>query len=60
MLDSFDKFSRALFARVPGTTINVAQAKRKMERELRARGHSRKEAMTLTAERFANPLKGKQ
>lgn len=59
MSNSFDKIRRVLAAHVPGTVANVALAKRQMERQLRANGHSRKEAMTLTAERFAGPLKGK-
>lgn len=43
---------RAVAALIPGTAAHTAKAKRQMERALRAAGHSRKEAVGLTAQYF--------
>lgn len=39
-------------ALIPGTGAATAQAKRKMERDLRAQGYSRSEALRLTSKHF--------
>ncbi|MDO8248945.1 MAG: hypothetical protein Q7T78_04410 [Rhodoferax sp.] len=37
---------------IPGTTMNVALAKRQMERELREQGYSRSHAQALASQHF--------
>lgn len=57
MLNALSKIRKVIAAHVPGTALNVAQAKRAMEKRLRAEGHSKKDALMLTVEHFAKHLK---
>ena len=51
---------RTVAAWIPGTVPNIAQRKRQMERELRAKGYSRTHAVAVVAEHFKKPLQGKK
>jgi len=51
-MKALDTIRRNIVAAIPGTALNVAQAKRRMERQLRADGYSRKESMTLASKHF--------
>lgn len=51
---------RTVAAWIPGTVPNIAQRKRQMERELRAKGYSRTHAVAVVADHFKKPLQGKQ
>lgn len=46
------KIGKAVIAAIPGSAISVAREKRKLEKDLRAAGHSRKSAATIVSERF--------
>jgi hypothetical protein len=46
------KIGKMIEEKIPGSAMNVAREKRKLEKELRAAGYSRKNAATLVAERF--------
>jgi hypothetical protein len=48
------RISRAVVAQIPGTTANIAAEKRRAEKELRAAGYSRAEAVTMVSARFRN------
>lgn len=48
------EIGKAVIAKIPGSAINIAREKRKLERELRAAGYSRKSAATLVSERYKN------
>jgi len=48
------RIHRAIAARIPGTAVNIAEQKRRMERELRAQGHSRGYARAIVSEHFRN------
>lgn len=48
------KIGKAVAAAIPGSAISVAREKRKLEKQLRAAGHSRKNAAALVSERFKN------
>lgn len=42
----------------PPVVLDVARAKRQMEHDLRAAGHTRKAAMKITAKHFEKRLRG--
>jgi hypothetical protein len=42
-----------------GDELTISRAKRQMERDLRAAGHSRTSAMTTVSKHFGNHLRGK-
>lgn len=46
------RIRRAITATIPGTAINLAEKKRRMERDLRAQGLSRSHARALASEKF--------
>lgn len=54
----FKKLCKKITAVIPGTAINVAQQKRRMEKELREKGYSRTHAVAVVAEHFKKPLQG--
>lgn len=57
MLNPLSKIIKVIAVRIPGTTINVAQAKRAMEKRLRAEGYSKTHAVALVSQHFATRLK---
>lgn len=52
-MNTFNKIRREIDAHIPGTEINLARQKRKLERELRAQGYSRAAAVAIVSKRFA-------
>lgn len=57
MLENIRKKITAL---IPGSAPNIAAAKRRFELDMRAAGHSRKEATRLASEHFTKPLREPQ
>jgi hypothetical protein len=51
-----NKISKFVAAHIPGTALNRARQKRRMEKQLRAEGHSRTQAMTLVNQHFRKQL----
>lgn len=47
-----DTIRRNVAALIPGTAINIAQQKRRMERDLQKQGLSRSHAQAIVAEHF--------
>ena len=51
-MSAFDKIRREIAAQIPGTEINLARQKRKLEKQLRVDGYSRAAAVAIVARRF--------
>lgn len=56
----FETLKKKVTGMIPGTPINIAQQKRKMEKELREKGYSRTHAVAVVAAHFKNPCKDNQ
>lgn len=52
MMGTFKNIKKTISAHIPGSTLNIAAAKRKLEKELRAAGYSRSHAVAEASRRF--------
>lgn len=53
-MNMLEKLVHAVAQKIPGTAASIALAKRRLERELRAQGYSRAQAVAMVSARFRN------
>lgn len=51
-MNILNKLHKTIAARIPGSAANIAAAKQKLEKELRAAGYSRSHATAEASRRF--------